>query len=316
MGVLFVYILPLHGTYVGVVALLLLGHLPRWRLDTFTQRVIEKHRAAHVWAAWGGNTGILGCTVTWQGPAYPRPIDGRLLLRVGGDLVGAGTLLGEVWGSVSVRLVVMCCSGWWVCTEGNREGQDAHIRRILDQTKSKLQGQQLCPQASVLLQQTQDPPLQHHVIGPPPFSGPLGGLVVFSSLVPVAIVFLLAGDELPFAAYVIAAVFIAAAASLRFSALSVLEQKGATQEAPGSLAGGGQDGNGFIGEGLTRPTQRSGPKFLLIPQGGHRQVPDDGSHGLTHHAQQTLQEAPGSVLMAPPSVEETQIHDEELFIML
>lgn len=173
-----------------------------------------------------------------------------------------------VWGCISVRWIEMCCNGCWVRTEGCRQWHDRHIRWVLDQAEAKLQRQQLSSQASILLQQAQDSALQHHVIGSPFLSGPLGCLVIFLPLVPIAVIFLLLLDELSFAACMTAVVFIAAATSFSFSAAEAVfafEGKGATQEGSSQLACRGQYRNSLISEGPGSFT-RSGPQSLHCQQ--------------------------------------------------
>lgn len=145
--------------------------------------------------------------------------------------VGAGRVVG-VWEAVSVRLVEMCQSWCWLGTEGCRQRPGGNIGRVFDQAEAKLQRQQLGSQAAVLLQQAHDSPLQHRVIGSPLLPGPLGGLVVFFPLVPIAIIFLLCRDELSLATRVVAVLFIAAAPGFRFvvgKELLVFEVEGVTQ---------------------------------------------------------------------------------------
>lgn len=179
--------------------------------------------------------------------------------------------------------------GWIESTRGHREGQDAHVWRVFDQTIAQLEGQQLSPQTGIFLQQTQNPPLQDHVIGSSPLSGPLCCLVVFSPLVPVAFVLLLNGHKLTFAGWdVAAAFFISASPRLRLRVggfVSALKNKTVAQKSSGQLAGGGQDGSGFIREGSSsnyRPGLQVS-RCLHTSYWRQWQVLDDGADTLSRH---------------------------------
>ncbi|TNN41309.1 hypothetical protein EYF80_048512 [Liparis tanakae] len=211
----------------------------RGEFPMVAQPVFKEDRTAHAGPVRRGEPGVL------------RQVAG---VPGGSGAQRAGPVAGVEASVASVEVIVRR-QGLGTMVGGEGQSGGGAGPGVLHQPEAELESQELGPEAGVLLQQSQDAALQHHVVDAPLLPRALGRLVVLPPLVPVAFVLFVHGDELALASH----------AAGRGGALLALDGRAASQQGACQQAAGGQDGHGFICGGQRPSSSSSSSSCTGIP---------------------------------------------------